>query len=546
MTKHYSYCLVGDPEAVKATKTIKEPLLSGLWQWHLAFNNYGKKGEVRLIRTKEDIEEYDILHINMTGGNLPLPQMYREILGNSSSTNIVVNVDFDIGSWGKDWQYPTILENALQAADFVFHVESVGASVLEHALERPVATLPHPVDIKGLDEYKKIDREPYIVNIHHRYEQDITLPYWAIRDLPMHKVLLGYHKGTVAPLPMYDQTFGHIPFLDAIDIMSKAKFGLDLFHRRNYGRTIIEFAALAIPCVCSETIDASHRCFPDLVVNPFDTKRVNELFWEMINNDDFYQEVFKKAYSAAEYYSQKECYERMVEALEDEEERIAISGAEFQETTVYNARHNCLEKGKAISDANQEEVWKQIQSRYEKKTNMPKSKGWMKFLIQRGNQFKAFIGVKGLVLDVGCGNGRYLGKSYEESGYVYIDPKNQIIGLDPLDSYEERFPVINASGEKIPLQDNIFDAVVLATSIDHIVTPTRMLKEVKRVLKPEGSVFIWSAVMSDVMINPGHLHTWTDTQIVELLERIFKIKTFTILKSKKGGNQIFIEGVKNE
>lgn len=491
-----------------------------MWQWSRAFQRYGKKGEVRLVRRIEDIDT-DILHINLTDGNLALPQMYRDILGDSSSTRIVVNIDFDVGSWGSTWRHPTLVEKALQAADMVFHVCSTGAAVLEHALKRPVLTLPHPVDIKGLDAYKKMDREPYLVNIHHRYEQDITLPYWAIRDLPLTNVLLGYHKGTVPPLPMYDQTFKHIPFLDAIDVMSKAKFGLDLFHRRNYGRTVIEFAALAVPCVCSETIDACHRCFPDLVVNPFDIKRVNELFWKMIKDDEFYTEVFRKAYFAAEYYGQKACYERMVEALEDVDER------------------NAIEAPIPI-----DELWQQAQDRYEKKTAKTKPKRWMDFLTHRGNQFKDFIGVKGLVLDMGCGNGRYLGKSYEDAGYIYIDPKNQIIGLDPLESYEERFPVINARGEKIPLQDNIVDAVVLATSMDHIVTPIRMLKEIKRVLKPGGSLFMWNAVMSNAVINPGHFHTWTDTQLAELVEQVFAIKRFSVLPSKKYGNQMFIEGVK--
>ena len=521
--KKYSYVLLGDPYAVEGTKSKKSPLLSGLWQISLAFDKYGKKGDVRLIRRKAEFEEYDCVHVNMTGGNFSLLNHIRDELGTSSSTKLIANIDFDVGSWGKNWAYPGLLEKGLQCADLVFHVESRAAALLEHVLKRPVPVLPHPVDVDGLDAYKKIEREPYVVNVYHRYYPDITTGYWCIRDLPLHSVLLGYVNGKVPPLPMYDEYYGHIPFLDAIDIMSQAKFGLDLFHGYNYGRVVCEFAALAVPCVCSETIDASHRLFPDLVVNPFDVKRANELFREMINDDDFYQDVFKKAYRAVGFYSQKACYDRLVETLEDVEGRKAITATIPSEV-----------------------AWRQIQSRYEKKTNLPKPKKWMDFLIHRGNQFKAFIGVKGLVLDLGCGNGKYLGKSYEEAGYVYINLKNQIIGLDPLKSYEERFPVISARGEKIPLQDGIFNAVVLATSMDHIVSPKRALKEIKRVLTPNGSVFIWSAVMSNILTNPGHLHTWTDIQLIEEVEQIFVVKKFEVLQSKAFGNQIFIEGVKND
>jgi len=317
MTKKLSYVLIGDPMAVAGTKTKKEPLLSGLWQWHLAFHKYGKKGDVRLIRRREELEEYDCVHVNMTGGNFALLHQIRDELGTSSDTKLITNIDFDVGAWGRNWPYPTLLEKALQCADLVFHVESRGASVLEYVLKRKVYCLPHPVDVHGLDAYKKINRDPYVLNIYHRYYPDITTGYWCIRDLPLYSVLLGYAESHVPALPMYDRYFGHIPFLNAIEIMSRAKFGLDLFHGYNYGRVVVEFAALAVPCVCSETIDACHRLFPDLVVNPFDVKKANELFWKMIKDDDFYQDVFKRAYYAADYYSQKACYERMVQALED-------------------------------------------------------------------------------------------------------------------------------------------------------------------------------------------------------------------------------------
>ena len=318
--KKLSYCLIGDEAAFEGAKTKKEPVLSGLWQWHLAFDKYGKKGDVRLIRRKEEFEEYDCIHLNMTGGNFALPQMIRDELKNSS-TKFIMNIDFDIGSWGKSFSYPTLLEKGLQYADLVFHVESRGAKILEYILKRPVYCLPHPVDVDGLDKYKKIDREPYIVNIYHRYYPDITLPYWAIHDLPLDSVLLGYNKGTVPSLPMYDHTFSHIPFMEAIDVMSKATFGLDLFHGYNYGRIVCEFAALACPCVCSETIDACNKLFPDLAVNPFDIKKANELFLKMIKDKEFHEDIFKKGYYAASYYSQKECYLRMVKALEETEEK---------------------------------------------------------------------------------------------------------------------------------------------------------------------------------------------------------------------------------
>ena len=315
--KKLSYCLIGDPVAVQGIKNSDDVVLSGLWQWHIAFDKYGSRGDVELLRRKDELEEFDIIHVNMTGGNFALLNMIRDELGNSSDTKIVTNIDFDVGNWGRNFIYPTMLEKVLQCADMVFHVESHGASVLEHVLKRPVPVLPHPVDVDGIDECKKVDREPMIAVIHHRYYPDATTPYWACRDLPLNLVLMGHLKGNVPTLSMYDQTIPHAPFKTMIENMSKAKFGLDLFHGYNYGRTVVEFAALAVPCVCSTTIDAGHRLFPDLVVDTFDVKKVHELFMDLLKNDDKYIDVFTQAYEKASFYSQQNCYNRFVDALEE-------------------------------------------------------------------------------------------------------------------------------------------------------------------------------------------------------------------------------------
>lgn len=315
--KKYSYVLLGDPMIIEGN-TQKDPMLSGLWLWHRSFDKYGKKGDMRLIRRKEDFEEYDIVHVNMTSGNFALPQRIREELKNSS-TKFIMNVDFDVGSFGRNFSYPTILEKQLQYADLVFHVEPYGANILEYLLQKHVPAIPHPVDVDGLDGYKKEEREPIIVDVFHRYYPDITTPYWVIRDLPLRSVLLGYmtKKLNTPALPMYDQYFGYVPFLEAMEIMSKAAFGLDLFHGYHYGRMVVEFAALAVPCVCSKTIDACNRLFPDLSVNPFDLKKANELFKKMIKDEEFHENIFKKAYYEAGYYSQKNSYLRMCKALEE-------------------------------------------------------------------------------------------------------------------------------------------------------------------------------------------------------------------------------------
>lgn len=316
--KQLSYCLIGDPVATEVKHDQNEVSRSGLWQWHHAFKKYGKNGEVRLIRRKDELEEYDIIHVNMTGGNLSLPQMVRDELGDDSNTKLVVNVDFDVAQWGVNWQYPTILLNAVDCADMVFHVESTGSNILEHVLDRKVHNLPHPVDVVGLDKYKKTERDPTITTMWHRYIPDCTIPYLSQKGIPLYRSLLGY-KGNIPTLAMYDFVYKPMPFLDVIEHMSSASFGCDLYAGRSYGRSVVEFAALAVPCVCSNTIEASCRCFPYLAVDPYNVSSAHRRFKLLIDDRDKLVDVYTYAYNAAGYYSQENCYNRFITAIDEHE-----------------------------------------------------------------------------------------------------------------------------------------------------------------------------------------------------------------------------------
>lgn len=509
----YKYCLIGDPVAAQKNDDLiyEGIVVSGLWQWSRCFDEFGSGGDVRLIRRKEDLEEYDVVHINMTGGNLSLPKMVRDQIG-ESDTKLVVNVDFDVMQWGANWAYPTLLIDALKHADMVFHVESTGAKTLSHVLDRDVPCIPHPVDVDGLDDYKKTEREPTIVTMWHRYIPDATTPYLAQKGLPLYRVLLN-HNGKIPTLSMYDYVYEPQKYEDGIKTMSLAKFGCDLYPGRTFGRTVAEFAALAVPTVCSNTIDAARRCFPNTCVDPFDVKAAHETFKYFIDDDDAFVESMKYAYDAAGFYSRKNSYARLVEAIE--------------ETCDKATGHN---------------AWAAIQDRYELRTAHEKPQDYIEFARQLANQFKKFVGVAGLVLDVGCGNGRYAGGTYESYNHVYLDTDNTIIGLDPLESTEYRFPVVKAFGEDIPFQNDMFDAVVIFSVLDHLIDPVIVLKEARRVLKPSGNVFICNSIQEEVE-NAYHMHTWNKKGLLDMVSSVFEIKQDIVVGNAPLYRHLFIDGV---
>ena len=67
----------------------------------------------------------------------------------------------------------------------MFHEEKWGAAALEYVMGKKVYTIPHPVDVDGIDGFKTVDRDPSIAVIAHKYRQDITTSYWATRDMPL-------------------------------------------------------------------------------------------------------------------------------------------------------------------------------------------------------------------------------------------------------------------------------------------------------------------------------------------------------------------------
>lgn len=309
------YVLIGDESAVSSTKNQKDCLLTGLWGWSRAISRYGNTGDVRLLRRKEDLEQYDIVHINLTSGNWALLDVISDTL-KESSTVLMANIDFTVANWD-NFPYFAMIKKMFSHVDIPFHTEPVGASALSNVLDRRIFCMPHPCDIECLDHHKKLDRKNYITSIHHRYHSMINCLWMAQINVPMHRVLLGYVKGNVPALPMFDYVFPYLPFMEAIDIMSRGRFGLDMFPFPVTGRAVIDFAALAVPCVCSNQIYSCRKLFPDLCIEPFDVKQANTLILDLLDDDEKYESVFKNAYYNVSFYGYKECYERLIRAFEE-------------------------------------------------------------------------------------------------------------------------------------------------------------------------------------------------------------------------------------
>ena len=98
-------------------------------------------------------------------------------------------------------------------------------------------------------------------------------------------------------------------------------------------------------------------------------------------------------------------------------------------------------------------------------------------------------------LDIGCGTGWALGqiaRSANNEGFFYgIDLSFKMIekAKDNFKSFNN-FQFIKASADSIPLKDDFFDVIICTNSFHHYFNPDNALKEMRRLLKPDGRLYI--------------------------------------------------------
>jgi SAM-dependent methyltransferase len=92
----------------------------------------------------------------------------------------------------------------------------------------------------------------------------------------------------------------------------------------------------------------------------------------------------------------------------------------------------------------------------------------------------------GLFLDVGCGAIPWPNYMTVTQGTITW------IGVDPFFGDAERqFPFVQALGEYLPFRPQIFDGVLYASSIYHLLDPLQSLRRARTLLKPQGKLFVW-------------------------------------------------------
>ena len=154
----------------------------------------------------------------------------------------------------------------------------------------------------------------------------------------------------------------------------------------------------------------------------------------------------------------------------------------------------------------------------------------------------------GKILDIGAGLGYLLSAINNNWDKYCIEISNT--GSDFIKKNFTKIKVSNTELEKNNFESNYFDVVVLYHVIEHLEKPLEILKEIKRILKPEGFLILGTPTSTNLMfkifkenfrlLDPGHLSIVSEKQLkksliecgfnIELIEKpYFKTDYFNLM-----------------
>ena len=129
------------------------------------------------------------------------------------------------------------------------------------------------------------------------------------------------------------------------------------------------------------------------------------------------------------------------------------------------------------------------------------------------SQGDIFSGLSGQVLDIGCA---------ESSIQQQLPSATKYIGLDYYKTATEWYqtrPDVFGDGQKLPFSDQSFDHVLLLDVLEHIPAPSDCLEEVRRVLKPGGTLIIQVPFLYPIHDAPLDFQRWTEFGLKRLAKQ---------------------------
>lgn len=128
---------------------------------------------------------------------------------------------------------------------------------------------------------------------------------------------------------------------------------------------------------------------------------------------------------------------------------------------------------------------------------------WFSFIRERRDLQETCASLDGIVLDVGCAEGRPRRFMAQGARYVGLDYYSTAT-----DWYGTR-PDVFGDAQDLPFSDGTIDHILLLDVVEHLPEPELSFAELHRVLKPSGSVTLQVPFMYPLHDEPLDFHRWT-------------------------------------
>lgn len=105
-----------------------------------------------------------------------------------------------------------------------------------------------------------------------------------------------------------------------------------------------------------------------------------------------------------------------------------------------------------------------------------------------------------LVLEVGCGTGRWLARGRRKGArMIGIDISANMLRLARAHSLRAKFDLISAHASFLPFKSDTFDCILSVTTLQHVLDPKRLTEvasEIRRTLRPDGLLILLETATS--------------------------------------------------
>jgi ubiquinone/menaquinone biosynthesis C-methylase UbiE len=149
------------------------------------------------------------------------------------------------------------------------------------------------------------------------------------------------------------------------------------------------------------------------------------------------------------------------------------------------------------------------------------------------------------VLEVGCGHGHVLDVILKKNAKVIgvdINFNSLMISNKRLDGKD--VSLIQSNAHNLPFKDKTFNVLICSEVLEHLPNLEEVLKEFKRVIKPNGKIIItvpndplmriarliyWPFLEYKSLVAETHIHNFTKNSLKKLLARYFRVQYVRLL-----------------